>query len=486
MVMVYPLIRLLGMFAVAPVNAPDWTTYRVRNDSFLNFSLTSLDGHSVRPWGVTVWMALWPSDRAILLAQVVLSIAAWATLAVTVAQGIENRAARRILAFLLLLVSCTAQVIAADAIMLSESVSISAGILALVAVIRFTRHPSWRRGGVLVLAALWFSMTRPNVFPVLLAWAVALVVVGLLRRQVRLWGAVAGAFVLISVYTFVYNVRSDDTWRAVTGSTRTTIAYAYPIAWRNPVAEDVLADLRKSDAPRCMIPAKVADVGPLGPTRWAHTTATVCPGMDAWATANWNRWWLSWLLHHPSKTARIIYTELPNALSPPVDANVSAPAPTFVGSMFFGSPSIPQSGIATRSYRTQPLLLWLGAIITLAVLDRRRFQGRSWHTDLVVLAGACGALASAIAGGLLIPYAPETVGRESTGVTLLLTASCIVLVGLGLGRLWSETASDRQRPEPASAPELTPDPPMAADGQPGRGRAGRVAAGTSWQDDPVG
>jgi hypothetical protein len=207
--------------------------------------------------------------------------------------------------------------------------------------------------------------------------------------------------------------------------------------------------------------------------------------MDAWATANWNRWWLSWLLHHPSKTAQIIHTELPNALSPPVDANVSAPAPTFVGSMFFGSTSIPQSTIATRSYRTQPLLLWLGAIITLAVLGRRRFQGRSWHTDLVVLAGAGGALASAIAGGLLIPYAPATVGRESTGITLLLTASCVVLVGLGLGRLWSRTASDRQRSDPAPAPGLTPGPPVAADGHPGRDRTEEVP-GTPRQDHPVG
>ena len=113
----------------------------------------------------------------------------------------------------MLLVSCTAQVAAWDADMLSESVSVSTGILALVALVRFTRRPSWPRGGVLALAALWFTMTRPNIFPVLLAWAVALVVVGLLRREALLWSVVAGSFVLMSVYAYVYNVRSDDTWR---------------------------------------------------------------------------------------------------------------------------------------------------------------------------------------------------------------------------------------------------------------------------------
>jgi hypothetical protein len=151
-----------------------------------------------------------------------------------------------------------------------------------------------------------------------------------------------------------------------------------------------------------------------------------------------------------------------------VYADVSAPAPAFVGSMFFGSTSIPQSNNATLGYRTQPLLLWLAAIITLAVLGRRRFPGGSWHTDLVVLAGAGGALVSAISGGLLIQAAPDGVGRESAGVTLLLTASCVVLVGLGLGRLWSqpEPAADRQPSEPPSIPEVTPDPAMTADEDP--------------------
>jgi hypothetical protein len=484
MVAVYPLIRLLGVITAAPVNAPDAAGYRVRGDNFLNFSLTSLDGHSIRPWGVTIWMALWPSDRGILLAQAALSVVAWAALAVTVANGIENPAWRRVMAFVVLLVSCTAQVMALDANMLSESVSVSTGVLALVAIIRFTRQPSWTRAGVLVLFALWFAMTRPNVFPVLLAWAVALAVVGVLRRQVVLCGAVAGAFVLTSLYAFVYNVRSDDTWRAEMGVTRTTIAYAYPIAGNNPVAEDVLADVRKSDAPRCMIPATPGDVSRHGTTRWVHTTAAVCPGMDAWATDNWTRWWAGWLLDHPRKMWTIIHTELPNALSPPANANVSAPAPTFVSSMFFGSTSIPQSAVTTRSYRTQPLLLWLGAIITLAVLTRRRLRGGSWHTDLVVLFGAAGALVSAISGGLLIQAAPDGVGRENAGVAMLLTASCIALVGLGLGRL-SSTSPDRQDPEPAPALEVTPTPPVATDVHPARDAAEEVAADMPRQDHPV-
>ncbi len=486
MVLVYPLIRLLGVITASPVNAPDSSGYRVRGDSFLNFSLTSLDGHSIRPWGVTIWMALWPTDRGILLAQVVLSIVVWVALAVTVAEGIGNPLARRIVVLLLLLVSCTAQVTAWDANMLSESVSVSTGILALVAIIRFVRQPTWPRAAVLVLAALWFTMTRPNVFPVLMAWAVALVVVGLLRRQALLWSLVAGSFVLMSLYAYVYNVRSDDTWREKFGVSRTTIAYAYPIAQNDPVAEDVLADVRKSDAPRCMIPATPKDATRGGPTLWVHRTAAVCPGMDAWATDNWTRWWVSWLLHHPSKTVQIIHAQLPNALSPPVYADVSAPAPQFVSSMYFGSTAIPQSNNSARSYRTQPLLLWLAAIVVLAVLGRRRFRSGNWHADLVVLAGAAGALVSAVTGGLLIQAAPDGVGRESAGVTLLLTASCVTLVGFGLGRLWPATSPDGEGAAPVPASGLTTGRAAVADGRPAVGPADEVDAAAPRQDHPVG
>jgi hypothetical protein len=144
-----------------------------------------------------------------------------------------------------------------------------------------------------------------------------------------------------------------------------------------------------------------------------------------------------------------------------VNANVSAPAPTFVGSAFFPSTAITQSSFPLRTYRAQPILLWLGAIIALAVLGRRRLRGWSWHTDLVVLLGAGGALAAATSGALIIQASPDGVGRESTGVAVLLVASCVVLVASGLGRLGPATSTDRQLPPPSAGP--APSAPAAAD-----------------------
>ena len=415
MIAVFPVIRLLSVATSGPTSYPDTHTYRVKA-SFLDLSLTSLDGRSIRPWGVTAWLALWPSDEAIVLAQTALSIVAWVALALTVAAGIQRAAPRRILVFLLLLLACTAQVANWDLTILAESVSISSGILALAAFIRFTRVPAWGRGVVFLLAALWFSMTRPNVFLTLLAWALAVLLMGVvLRRQMLLSGVVAGLLVAFSLYGYVYNIPLHDSWRAGLGVSRTVVAYGYPVSRNDPVAEAVLADLRRSDAPRCMIPANPGVVSHHGTTAWVARTVRSCPGMDAWATAHWPRWWSNWLLTHPRHALRIIKTELPASLSPPVWANVFAAVPTPVRSVFFGSTELPQSAVATRTYHSEPLLLWLAAAAVLALLGRGRWRGSTWACDLGLLATVAGTLASAVSSGLLIQTASFRSGSGKRG-----------------------------------------------------------------------
>jgi hypothetical protein len=435
MIAVFPLVRLLSVVTSGPTSYPDTHTYRVKG-SFLDLSLTSLDGRSIRPWGVTAWMALWPSDEVIVLAQAALSIIAWVALALTVAAGIQRAAPRRILVLLLLLLACTAEVANWDLTILGESVSISSGILALAAFIRFTRAPAWRPGTVFLLAALWFSMTRPNLLLTLLAWAIAVLLIGvLLRRQVLLSGVVAGLLVVFSLYGYVYNVRSDTGWRDGFGFSRTVVAYAYPVSLNDPVAKAVIADLKSSDAPRCMIPANPRVVSHHGTTAWVARTVQSCPGMDAWATAHWHGWWSNWLLTHPRHALRILKTELPASLSPPVWANVYAATPTPVSSVFFGSTPLLQSAVSTRTYHSEPLLLWLAAAAVLALLGRGRWRASSWACDVGLLASVAGTLATAVSSGLLIQTSSFEVGRESVGAAVVLTASCIALVGCGLDRL---------------------------------------------------
>jgi hypothetical protein len=435
MIAVFPVVRLLSVATSGPTSYPDTHTYRVKG-TFLDFSLTSLGGRSVRPWGATAWLALWPSDEAIVLAQAVLAVVAWAVLALTLAAGVRRAAVRRGLVLALLLLACTPEIANWDLTILGESVSISSGILALAALLRFTRTPSWPWGISFLIAALWFCMTRPNLLLTLLAWAIAVLAIAVLRRRhVLVSAVVAGLLVVFSLYGYVYNVRSDDGWRDAFGFSRTVVAYGYPVSRNNPMAEAVIADLRSSDAPSCMIPANPGVVSRHGTTAWVARTVKTCPGMDAWATANWARWWSNWLLTHPRHALRIVKTELPASLSPPIWANVYAATPTAVSALFFGSTALPQSAVSTRTYRVEPLLLWLATAAALALLGRGRWRDGAWSSELALLASVAGTLATAVSSGLLIQSQALEVGRESVAATAVLTASFVGLVGLGLDRM---------------------------------------------------
>jgi hypothetical protein len=443
-VAVFLLLRLAGMASARPSLYPDSKSYRVKG-TWLDFYLTSFyGGHAPRPWGVTIWMALWPGDLSIVLAQTLLSFVAWSTLALVVAGGIRNVAVRRVVVVLLLLVACTAQVASWDGVILGESVSVSCGLLTLAMALRFSRVPSWGRAAAFLAPALWFSMTRPNVFVILVVWALGMVIIGLARREAFLWGSVAAGLVAISLYSYAYNVRTSDAWTKAYGYSKSVVAYAYPVGVYNPVAESVLVDLRRSDAPRCMIPVSPASVTLAGMTRWAAHTSRTCPGMNEWASRNWIRWWAAWLLHHPGDALTIIEAELPNSLSPSVWGTVYAPVPNSVSQLFFGSVALPQDPVKTKTYRTEPVLLWLAAAVALAFVGAARKGSRrdSWTPDSVLGLTAVGAVTSAISSALLIQTSPFEVAQESLAAAVLLTTSLVVAVGLGL---------DRVAPEPTSA-----------------------------------
>jgi hypothetical protein len=446
-VAVFLLLKLVGMASTWPSLYPDTNSYRTAG-SWLDFSLTSLDGHSIRPWGVTIWMALWPGDLAIEVAQTVLSFVAWSTLALVVASGVRHAAVRRVVVVVLLLVPCSAQVASWDGVILGESVAVSTGVLTMAMTLRFSRAPSWGRAAAVLAPALWFSMTRPNTFVILVVWALGMVVIGLARREALLWGTVAGGLVVISLYSYVYNVRTDQAWTDAYGYSKSTVAYAYPVGGYNPVAKSVLVDLRRSEAPPCMIPVSPAAVSHAGTTHWAAMTSNACPGMNDWATRNWTRWWAAWLLRHPTAALRIIDTQLPNSLSPTVWGNVNAAVPNSVTQLFFGSVALPQDPIKTRTYRTEPVLLWLAAAIALALVGatRERWRRRSWTPDAVLGLTAVGAVASAISSALLIQTAPFEVAQESLAAAVLLTTSVVAAVGLGLDRVANETDPAQDAP----------------------------------------
>lgn len=438
----FALARLLSSVLTPPLTSaaqiPDMGTYRAPH-GFLNFSLTSFTGDAVRPWGVTVWMALWPESRTLVLAQTTLAILAWACLAIVLSGGLARLALRRLLLVTVLLLGSTASVIGWDSAILSESVSVSTGLLSLAALIALARRPSPGRAVRFILLALWFTMTRPNYFPVLLAWAVVAAVMMVRTSRRRLWGFVAVGLVAMSAYTVVYNVNSDDAWRrTLFGFSRTTAAYGYAVGSTDPVARQVLADLRRSDAPRCMLPARPEDVGVRGTYRWIQDTSARCPQMDVWASAHWRTWWANWLATHPSAATTIVARGVVHALAPPVYSSVTAAVPQPAADVFFGSGPLPGAP-PPRTYRVVPLLLWFSAAVVLSVPGRRRRRSAPPGLELVLWLTAGGALASMVAGTLLLQTPPYETAREAAAATIVLVLAVVSLVPIGVDR-WTRTS----------------------------------------------
>lgn len=461
MVLALPLVKLLGVVSVSPTTYPDTRTYR-HVDHWFDFSLTSLDGRSIRPVGVTAWMALWPNDRVIVLAQALLSAVAWGALALVVAQGIRRPGPRRLFAAMLVLIPCSAQIANWDTVILGDSVAMTTGILALAAVVQLTREPTWGHGLVFLAAALWYTMTRPNLFVVLLAWALGLALIAALTKKLILFGAVAAILVLLSGYSYVYNMRADPTWSQTFGYSRSTVGMAYPLGIHDPVASRVIADLRRSDAPSCMIPASPAVVTRPGPTRWAGRTSAACPGMDAWATAHWQRWWAGWLLTHPTDTMRIIDSQLPHSLAPSIWGEVIAATPPGVASLFLGTPAMRQDAHANRTYHVQPLILWaaIAAILAILAATRRLWRGTSWGADVILAATVAGGLASAISSGLLIQTTPHEVAQESLGASAVIIAALVAAVALGWDRVFGGALPAEIARPAATARTPGIDPPV--------------------------
>jgi hypothetical protein len=443
MVLALPVAKLVGIATVDPSTYPDSASYRTEG-TWLDFSLTSLDGLSLRPWGVTIWLALWPGDRAIMIGQALLSAVAWGALALVVSAGIRQVSVRRLTAAALVLIPCTAQIGSWDSVILSDSTSMSTGILALAALVWFTREPTWGRAATFGAAALWFTMSRPNVFVILLCWALGLLAIAVLRRRLVEVGAVAALLVLFAGYSYAYNMRSDDAWTALYGYSRSTVSYAYPIGAYNPVAPQIVADLRKSDAPRCMIPQGERLIVRGGPSAWVGRTVATCPEMNTWATENWQRWYIGWLLTHPQRTIQLMDSQILHSLAPTVWGNVVAATPSSVAELFLGTPAVPQDVHVQKTYHVQPLILWGLAAVGLAVAALRlgRWRGSPWAVDIALAASVGGGLLCAISSGLLIQTMPFEVAQESLASTVVITAALVTAVGLGIDRVLSPAQRD--------------------------------------------
>jgi hypothetical protein len=210
------LLALLGAYVVARLvilvvtlasghvfTSYDTFSYALRGDPTLDRGpLVSLTGHSPRLWGVPVFYALLGNDSLRAVGQWAIATLAWSTMA-AVAWGLLRTTAARFAGTGAVLLLALHDVVGNwDFAMLSESLSISLGVLAFALLLRFA-FPGPRATGSLpalvglTVAGFWWTFTRPDirVFTVFLVLALVLVA----YRSRRWAGAIAAAVLVLAI-----------------------------------------------------------------------------------------------------------------------------------------------------------------------------------------------------------------------------------------------------------------------------------------------
>jgi len=175
----------------------DTFSYAQRGDqAFDRGSLVSLTGHAPRLWGVPLFYAIFPTDEARAVAQWALGTVAWAALAWALWVCLRTLVVRVVAVAGVLVLALTPQVANWDFAILSESLSISLGVLVLALLLLWARTKSvWYLAGA-TTAAVWWTFTRTDarVFVVFLILGLAVVA---LRRSSRRRQALVAAGVLV-------------------------------------------------------------------------------------------------------------------------------------------------------------------------------------------------------------------------------------------------------------------------------------------------
>ncbi|BCB81648.1 hypothetical protein GCM10022251_16040 [Phytohabitans flavus] len=192
----------------------DTFSYAHRGDpAFDRGALLSLTGHAPRLWGVPLFYAIFPSDGARAVGQWAVGTVAWALLAWALWSCLRTLVARVVAGPAVLVVALLPQVANWDFAILSESLSISLGVLTLALMLLWARTASvWYLAGA-TAAAVWWTFTRTDirVFVVFLVLALA---VAAWRRPARRRHALvaAGTLVLATIWCTAITPVVDRTY----------------------------------------------------------------------------------------------------------------------------------------------------------------------------------------------------------------------------------------------------------------------------------
>src|SRR5262249_42604215 len=142
----------------------DSSVYAPRHDPLRDHGpLVSFLGNAPREWGLPAFYALFPTDQWRVVGQSLLATLAWAFFAWEASRHLRTRTARGVVVGGVLLFSCLAEVASWDLAILSESTSISVGLLVIAFLLRWLRTGSRVAVTAMSVIGVWWTFIRPDI-----------------------------------------------------------------------------------------------------------------------------------------------------------------------------------------------------------------------------------------------------------------------------------------------------------------------------------
>ena len=282
----YLAARLVIVFRGVVFTSYDTFSYAYRTDPTLNRGpLVSFVGHAPRLWGVPLFYALFPNDAARAYGQWALGTIAWAALAVVVFHLLRHPVARILGSGGVLVVALTTQVGSWDFAILSESLSISVGVLTLALFLWWLSTNSRASLVGFIASAVWWTFTRPDIRVFIVALVVALVATAFrLRDRRRAALVAAGILVLGIAWCTAIGSVADRTYQASYSEIGIDEGFMYQLRLQvlpDPTIKQIFQ--QKLGMPECPAADAVA-----ADSVWRINDFTAayrsCPDLAAWGT----------------------------------------------------------------------------------------------------------------------------------------------------------------------------------------------------------
>jgi hypothetical protein len=161
---VYLVARVVLMLGGQVFTSFDSAAYAYRDDPARNHGpLLSFFGHAPRPWGLPLFYAMFGSDHARAIGQSIVGTVAWAFFAWELSRHMRTRAAQIVAFAGVLALACLNTVASWDYAILTESMSISLGVVVLAFALRWARTGSKVALGLMTAFGVWWTFIRPDI-----------------------------------------------------------------------------------------------------------------------------------------------------------------------------------------------------------------------------------------------------------------------------------------------------------------------------------